>query len=353
VTERERTEQRVKAILDGTDLELSPHQELEAQVHELGRERARAGEPAGIRRKFVEAPAETEVTGEFTALVSDFEIDRENERFDRHGFDDAIRLLKESGRALPVLFGHDQRSVSSVIGMVPGDQVWVDDSGLHMAGWIDVNDEVGRKVHRLLKSNALAWSIGWRSGPTKREGDVRVLSARELCEVSAGPVPANPRTRTMSLKDIGPADLSEDQLRTWAEAAGVIPPSKPMSPAALRREAEKLARELGMDAESKRRDAELRKQADLVRVELALGEPLDAERQREREARKLRREADLLAMQVASGDFSLRLGTEPDDLDLVPEAQRPSPPQSLSRPTLEGSEATRNLFASLIEGTKE
>jgi hypothetical protein len=126
-----------------------------------------------------------------------------------------------------------------------------------------------------------------------------------------------------------------------------------MSPTALKREAEKLARELGMDEGSKRRDAELRKQADLVRVELALGEPLDAAKQREREARKLRREADLLAMQVAAGDFSLTLGPERDDFDQVPEAQRPSPPQSLSRPTPKASEATRNLFASLMEGTKE
>jgi hypothetical protein len=79
----------------------------------LARERASSGQPAGIRRKFVEAPAATEVTGQFTALVSDFDLDRKGERFDRHGFDDAIRLLKEAGRALPVLFGHDARSVHS------------------------------------------------------------------------------------------------------------------------------------------------------------------------------------------------------------------------------------------------
>jgi HK97 family phage prohead protease len=263
--------------------------------------------PAGIRRKFVEAPAETEVTGEFTALVSDFELDREGERFDRHGFDDAIRLLRESGRAPPVLFGHDARSVHSVIGMVPAAQVWVDDTGLHMAGWIDVNDEVGRKVHRLLASGALAWSIGWRSGPTKREGNGRVLSARELCEVSAVPIPANPSTATTSLKDFSPAELSRDQLRTWAEAAGLIPPSQPMSPAALRRQAGKLARGLGMDEESRRRDAELRKRVDIARVEVALGEDIGAAERREREAGELRKRADELALQVATGDFDLKL----------------------------------------------
>jgi HK97 family phage prohead protease len=352
VTEREAAEQRIKTLLQGVDLELSPREELEAEVTNLARERASSGEPAGIRRKFVEAPAETEVTGQFTALVSDFDVDRENERFDRHGFDDAIRLLKESGRALPVLFGHNSSSITNVIGMVPANQVWVDDTGLHMSGWIDVNDEVGRKVHRLLASGALAWSIGWRPGATKREGNIRVLSERELCEVSAVPVPANPRTATTSLKDFSPADLSRDQLRTWAEAAGVIPPSKPMSPASLKAQTDRLLRELGMDAESKRRAAEQRKRADELALEVALGEPLDAERQREREARKLRREADLLAMQVATGDFSLKLGTEPDDFDLMPEVQRPSPPQSFSRPTPKASEATRNLFASLIEGTK-
>jgi hypothetical protein len=124
MTEREAAEQRMKTLLQGVDLELSPGQELEAEVTNLARERATSGEPAGIRRKFVEAPAATEVTGQFTALVSDFDLDREGERFDRHGFDDAIRLLRQSGRAPPVLFGHDARSVHSVIGMVPAAQVW-------------------------------------------------------------------------------------------------------------------------------------------------------------------------------------------------------------------------------------
>ena len=313
MTEREAAEQRMKTLLRGVDLELSPREELEAEVTILARERASSGEPAGIRRKFVEAPAEIEVTGQFTALVSDFDLDREGERFDRHGFDDAIRLLRESGRALPVLFGHDARSVHSVIGMVPADQVWVDDTGLHMSGWIDVNDEVGRKVHRLLASGALAWSIGWRPGPTKREGNVRVLSARELCEVSAVPIPANPRTQTTSLKDFSPADLSADQLRAWAAAAGLIPPSRPMSPASLKREAEKLARELGMDQESRRRDTELRKAADYAAMEAALGEPLEAAERRDREARELRKRADELALQVATGDFDLKLGRDCED----------------------------------------
>jgi hypothetical protein len=101
MTEREAAEQRMKTLLQGVDLELSPREEPEVEVTNLARERASSGKPAGIRRKFVEAPAETEVTGQFTALVSDFDLDREGERFDRHGFDGAIRLLRNRGARCP------------------------------------------------------------------------------------------------------------------------------------------------------------------------------------------------------------------------------------------------------------
>jgi hypothetical protein len=65
MTEREAAEQRMKTLLQGVDLELSPREEPEVEVTNLARERASSGKPAGIRRKFVEAPAETEVTGQF------------------------------------------------------------------------------------------------------------------------------------------------------------------------------------------------------------------------------------------------------------------------------------------------
>ena len=80
-----------------------------------------------------------------------------------------------------------------------------------------------------------------------------------------------------------------------------------MSPAALKREAEKLPRELGMDEESRRRNAELRKRVDIARVEAALGEDIGAAERREREARELRKRADELALQVATGDFDRKL----------------------------------------------
>jgi hypothetical protein len=86
-----------------------------------------------------------------------------------------------------------------------------------------------------------------------------------------------------------------------------------MSPAALKRRAEKLARELGMDQESRPRDAELRKRADMARLEIALGEDIGAAERREREARELRKRADELALQVATGDFDLKLGRNCED----------------------------------------
>jgi hypothetical protein len=53
-----------------------------------------------------------QVTGEVYARVSDYGVDRHQERFARHAFDAALARLREEDRALPVLFGHDVRTLT-------------------------------------------------------------------------------------------------------------------------------------------------------------------------------------------------------------------------------------------------
>jgi hypothetical protein len=50
-----------------------------------------------VRWKQVAVAEEAEATGEFVAKVSDFELDRQGERFAPRSFDKAVAALREAG----------------------------------------------------------------------------------------------------------------------------------------------------------------------------------------------------------------------------------------------------------------
>jgi HK97 family phage prohead protease len=305
--------ERLKEILGDVNLDLDPTEEVVVDVAELARHRAETP-PAEVERKeALTTEATAAPTGEFSAVVSDFEVDRQGERFTYEGLRPAVEKIRSDGKAVPILYGHSHGDVSAVVGLVPSDGWELTDRELIAHGSLDTSDPVAMKLHRLIRQGALQWSISFRPGPSRREGKTRVISAQEIVELSVVPVPANSRTRTLSIKS-DPADLTEEEIRQWAEAAGVLQPTKPMSSAALEVERQRILRDFGLDEESQRENAELRKQADYVTVEVALGEDVDAEDRRQKEARELRREADELKLQVAAGDFSLTLGKSAADV---------------------------------------
>jgi HK97 family phage prohead protease len=186
--------------------------------------------PPDAAHKLLDAAEPTETTGQFVALVSDWDLDRSNERFARHAFDGAIAKLQAERRALPVLYGHDQRSVTAVIGHVPPEGWAATDTGLIARGWIDTEHEVPRHVYRALKSGALQWSIGFSRPPSRPlpDGGRELLEVDELYELSAVPVPANARTRTLEVKeledDIDSLREQCEQLRRELEHEGIITP---------------------------------------------------------------------------------------------------------------------------------
>jgi HK97 family phage prohead protease len=284
-------------LLDGIDLELSPEQETLVEVTEIAEEHART-KAEGLKHKLLAevTPTEASTTGEFQARVSDTLPDRQSEHFTREGFHRAVQNFRKRGRPLPLLFGHNQTNANNVVGMITNLEVSPEDE-LIASGAIDTNDHLGRKIHNMLREGALQWSIGgmW-SGPRSRDG-VRTLDLRELAEVSIVPLPANERTRTLSIK-ADPASLTEEELRDWAEVAGVLQP-KPPSPAAL----EAKRRQFLRDQRERQR---LEKKRDYMDLEIALGEPVDAARKREREDAELRRRVDELRLQAAA-DFDLDL----------------------------------------------
>jgi HK97 family phage prohead protease len=194
-------QERLDAVLAAPPTGKSRH----AQVADLARQHARE-HPTRIKAVAAVAATAADYTGEFEALVSDFRPDRQGERFAPAAFDGAIAKIRKAGRSVPVLFGHTISDANSVLGAVPADGWRIDSEGLHARGWVDVNDAVGMKVHKMLKNGALLWSIGFSlvgGGKTGRRGPdgIAVLDqVDELLELSVVPVPANPRTRTVGVK---------------------------------------------------------------------------------------------------------------------------------------------------------
>src|SRR5215211_468261 len=117
-------QERLDAVLNGPVVGPSRH----AQVVDLARQRVHEHE----RPEHLEYSAYTkaaavgqsadvtaDVLGEFEAVVSDFLPDRQGERFAPHAFDGALARIRTNGTCIPVLFGHKQDTVDSVLGMVP------------------------------------------------------------------------------------------------------------------------------------------------------------------------------------------------------------------------------------------
>lgn len=173
---------------------------------------------ADVGIKLIEAKPTEEITGEFLAKVSDFEFDREGERFHRDAFDSAIAKVKRESRAVPLLYGHDQRSTSSIIGHVPPEGWDVKADGLYARGVIDTTNAVGLRIYKMLQKGALSWSVGF--AVSRRRGKV-LEKVSELYELSVVPVPANDRTRTLKLAGVEdtPPD-EEDQRQRFADLSG-------------------------------------------------------------------------------------------------------------------------------------
>src|SRR5215218_9050530 len=213
-------QERLDAVLNGPVVGRSRH----AQVVDLARQRVHEHErPEHLEYSAytkaatadVAADVTAEVLGEFEAVVSDFLPDRHGERFAPHAFDGALDRIRKNGTACPVLFGHKQDTVSSVLGMVPSTGWSITRDGLTAKGWIDVSDSVGAKVHRMLKNGSLLWSIGFRivtgsKGRRGPDGTVVIDRVDELLELSVVPVPANSRTRTVGMKSDHPAPTAAE-----------------------------------------------------------------------------------------------------------------------------------------------
>jgi HK97 family phage prohead protease len=212
---------RLQALLDEPVEPRSPVlRELADQRHE------RPDATVKVKQAAVVAVPDTDTgTGTFTALVSDYQTDRQNERFLPGAWDLAIAKIKAAGKPLPLLFGHSITTSDSVIGLVQPDDIWADEKGLWIKGWIDTADAVGQRLHRMIQKGVLSWSVGFTIGRKQRgkDGVTELAEVSELFEVSATPIPANPRATTTTMKsaDDEREPPSLDELRRYEAELGL------------------------------------------------------------------------------------------------------------------------------------
>jgi HK97 family phage prohead protease len=198
-TRMQAAQARLEEVLNSPPTGRSRH----AQTVDLARRHALQARADDLIVKQVAATdVEADPSGQFVAMVSDYKPDRDGDRFLPGAWTTAIARIRQAGRPLPLLFGHDTHNAGSVIGPVQPDDIWADAKGLWIRGWLDVGDSLGQRLHRMVQRGVLSLSVGFSVARKQRgtDGINELVEVGELYEVSATPVPANPRAVTTSSK---------------------------------------------------------------------------------------------------------------------------------------------------------
>lgn len=176
----------------------------------------------GLGRSLMKA-AEAVQTGmrtlEFYAAAFSETADSYGHIIDPKAFDAWLPQFYAKGQALPVSFNHaailDSTDPTNVIGYAPADpgHVWVDDYGLRVKSFIDVQSEKGKAVEWQIENGLLKGaSLALIPGETTKRGDKTVIkTVTSVKEAGAVPNPANQDAVLLWLKSEGmleePADL--------------------------------------------------------------------------------------------------------------------------------------------------
>jgi HK97 family phage prohead protease len=134
--------------------------------------------------------------GTFTALVSAWEADRENDVILSTAFDRTIEAWQRSGKRLPLLFEHS----TTVVGSVDPGSMKATEEGLVVSGEVDRSTAEGEQVWKTIKAGTAGFSIGYVSEDRRRVGGGRELYEIDLLEITATSKPMHPATRALSWK---------------------------------------------------------------------------------------------------------------------------------------------------------
>jgi HK97 family phage prohead protease len=149
--------------------------------------------------------------GQFTALVSTADIDREGDVVLPSAFRHTVERWQQSEKMIPLHWDHGTQP-EDIVGSVDPAQMAVQSNGLVVGGRVDLDTDRGQQVWKLLKSNTLGFSFGFVMNESHVRSDgVREISSVDLYEITATFRPTNDRTRVLSTKstepDLGLGDI--------------------------------------------------------------------------------------------------------------------------------------------------
>jgi HK97 family phage prohead protease len=161
--------------------------------------------------------------GEFSALVSTYDLDRQGERVAPGAFSRTIRDWRSTGRMIPLHWDHSS-DPEDIVGHVDPANVAESEAGLVVQGKVDLETDRGREAWRLLKSNSVGFSFGYMVTKSHDADGVGVLDEIDLYEVTITPSPANNHTRVLDLKSAH--RNGEDDLVGLFNSTLSVPPTR-------------------------------------------------------------------------------------------------------------------------------
>jgi Escherichia/Staphylococcus phage prohead protease len=172
--------------------------------------------------QLLETRATTEATtdlGEFTALASTWDVDREGDRVSPEAFDRSIAGWKRLSTDMTLLWDH-RGGPEYVIGSVDPKSMRVLEQGLFVEGKLDLEDStMARQAWRSLKANRIGLSFGFTVQKSRPIKGGREFTQIDIYEVSLTATPANPRARVLSWKG-----GAHDHLRVRREVQELLQP---------------------------------------------------------------------------------------------------------------------------------
>lgn len=141
--------------------------------------------------------------GLFAAKVSAFgNVDRNGDRVMPEAFDGTLGRWRASGKNIPVIWSHDHKNPTSYIGWVDPNQIRVTETGIVVAGQLDIADNpVARQAYNLLKNGLVTeWSFAYQVLQEKEGADgAREIYELDLFEVGPTLIGANGETDTLAV----------------------------------------------------------------------------------------------------------------------------------------------------------
>jgi hypothetical protein len=161
--------------------------------------------------------------GTFTAVISSVSIDRDGDVVEPAAVVTALQAWAPLGKMIPLSWDHEYDADHIIGHIVPGSVKGTDAGEVEADGWIDQSFERGKHAWRLVKSGTLGFSYGYliKTAEPRGTGKGLHISAMDIFEVTATPIPANGDTRVISYKSLAELKAAMTALEQEEEERGL------------------------------------------------------------------------------------------------------------------------------------